>query len=59
MFVGNQQIVNVRFIVPDNIPQGADGTFVPVSLEVTTQSGSSPDSILNENTGIDLIIVHS
>ncbi|HXG06457.1 MAG TPA: hypothetical protein VNI77_03930 [Nitrososphaera sp.] len=57
--VGSQQLVNVRFVVPENIPDEATGTFVPVLLEIVTQSGSSPDSVYNENAGIELIIVHS
>jgi hypothetical protein len=56
--VGSQQIVHVRFIVPDNIPVEANGTYVPILLEVTTQSAEGQDSVYNENTGIELIIVH-
>ncbi|MGH9878946.1 MAG: hypothetical protein ACRD5H_15055, partial [Nitrososphaerales archaeon] len=54
--VGSEQIVNVHFVVPANIPAEVDGTFVPIQLEVTTQSGSE-DAVFVENTGIELIVV--
>ncbi len=57
--VGSQQIVNVRFVVPDNIPDEASGTFVPILLQVATQSADSQVSVYNDNAGIELIIVHS
>jgi hypothetical protein len=58
--VGSQQIVNVRFVVPDDISEQANGTFVPVLLEIGTQSGTtSPDSVYNVNAGIELNIAHS
>ena len=57
--VGNQQVVNVRFVVPEDIPDEVNGTFVPVLLEVTTPSAESPDSVYDANAGIELIILHS
>ncbi|HKU49785.1 MAG TPA: hypothetical protein VJP79_07530 [Nitrososphaera sp.] len=56
--VGGEEIVNVRFVVPDGVPN--EDTWVPVMLEVTTESGTiNPESISREDAGIDLIIVPS
>lgn len=51
--VGSEKTINVRFVVPADMPDEVDGTFIPIMLEIQS---SADQEVLHENTGIELII---